>query len=178
MRLPSNTNVIVASVSLTPNPPPIFTLNSINLSPATAGQAYIGSIAGDATDPSGDPLTFAKVSGPAWLSVTAGGGLSGTPASGDAGLNTFVVSAANPAGIAATATLALTVTAPVPVVLFITPQSTNLMLTWNGGSPPYQVLSSTNLAPLSWFGVGGPFNATNLLIIPTNAAAYYQVVGQ
>lgn len=43
------------------------------------GIPYSGSLAGDASDGNGDPMTFSKISGSAWLSVAANGTLSGTP---------------------------------------------------------------------------------------------------
>jgi hypothetical protein len=77
---------------VTVNQPPQFTSDPIVKGDATANAAYTGSIAGDATDPdAGDTLTFSKISGPVWLSVAGNGALSGTPTSGDAGLNTFTV---------------------------------------------------------------------------------------
>jgi hypothetical protein len=45
-----------------------------------------------ATDANGGTLTFAKVSGPSWLSVALDGALTGTPSSSDVGLNSFEVS--------------------------------------------------------------------------------------
>ncbi|MBX7209530.1 MAG: putative Ig domain-containing protein [Verrucomicrobiaceae bacterium] len=43
-------------------------------------------------------LVYQKISGPAWLSIAADGTLSGTPAAGDAGGNTFTVRATAPGG--------------------------------------------------------------------------------
>lgn len=73
------------------NNPPSFTSDPIVKANATEGSAYTGTIAGDASDPEGDPMTFSKVSGPAWLSVAADGTLSGTPGSADVGLNSWIV---------------------------------------------------------------------------------------
>lgn len=73
------------------NNPPAFTSDPINKPNATEGQAYSESIGGDASDPDFDPLTFSKVSGPAWLSVASNGALSGTPGAGDVGANQFTV---------------------------------------------------------------------------------------
>ena len=61
--------------------------------PRCEGSAFpttydIGHQVGDEVN---DVLTFSKVSGPAWLSVSADGTLSGTPPVGSAGLNTFTV---------------------------------------------------------------------------------------
>ena len=46
---------------------PAFTSNLLEGVAATV--AYSGRIAGTASDPDGDPLTFSKVDGPAWLQV-------------------------------------------------------------------------------------------------------------
>lgn len=43
-------------------------------------------------------LVYQKISGPAWLSIATDGTLSGTPAAGDAGGNTFAVRATAPGG--------------------------------------------------------------------------------
>ncbi|MCK5000846.1 MAG: cadherin-like domain-containing protein [Anaerohalosphaera sp.] len=78
--------------SLTPiTNEPKFNSSPINKGTATA-EAYLSkSIAGDATDPDGDPLTFSKVSGPAWLTVHPGGAIDGTPSASDTGSNQWVV---------------------------------------------------------------------------------------
>jgi len=52
---------------------------------ATAGQAYAGQL-----PPAG--AAFARVSGPAWLTIRADGSLTGTPGETDAGVNTWIVS--------------------------------------------------------------------------------------
>jgi hypothetical protein len=105
IRLPSTANVIVTAISLVPNWPPTFNLNPFTLANVNAGQAYSGTIATNASDLNGDALTFAKVSGPAWLNVAANGALSGVPANSDANTNLFVVSATDTGGLSNTATL-------------------------------------------------------------------------
>ncbi|MHC4989308.1 MAG: glycosyl hydrolase family 28-related protein, partial [Planctomycetota bacterium] len=74
-----------------PTGPPAFTSDPINEIDATEGVAYSSTIADDASDPDSDPMTFSKVSGPAWLTVASDGTLSGTPSSSDPGLNVFTV---------------------------------------------------------------------------------------
>ena len=71
---------------------PTFLSEPIVLSNAEQDQPYSGTIADVATDPDNDPLTFAKVSGPAWLTVAADGTLSGTPGANDTGNNSWIVS--------------------------------------------------------------------------------------
>ncbi|MBN8458866.1 MAG: cadherin domain-containing protein [Verrucomicrobia bacterium] len=75
------------------NDAPVFSASPLVGAGATEDAAYSGTIAGSASDPdAGATLSYAKVSGPPWLSVSAMGVLSGTPANGDVGLNTFTVS--------------------------------------------------------------------------------------
>ena len=77
---------------------------------AVAGQAYTGKIHAYAYDPDpGDALSFSKVSGPAWLQVSAAGAISGTPATGDAGTNNFVLRAMDLLGNSSTATMSIPV---------------------------------------------------------------------
>ena len=54
--------------------------------------AYSQTLVGTATDPDGDPLTFTKFSGPAWLTIAPNGALSGTPALADSCTNTLQIS--------------------------------------------------------------------------------------
>lgn len=73
------------------NFPPVFTNDPFSATNATKSTAYSSTIAGSATDADSDPLTYAKVSGPSWLSVAGSGVLSGTPDVTDVGTNTFTV---------------------------------------------------------------------------------------
>ena len=105
------TSTAMVTVTVTPvNDAPVFTANPITGSNGTQGVVYSGSIASYATDvDAGDTQTFSKVSGPAWLSVAANGALSGTPANGDVGSNSFTVKVTDAAGANATTTLNITV---------------------------------------------------------------------
>jgi uncharacterized repeat protein (TIGR03803 family) len=97
-------------ISVIPDPPPVFILNPFAEPWAYVDEAYSGVIATNATDAElgdGDILTFAKVSGPAWLNVAASGILSGAPEETDAGTNTFVVSVANLGGASNIANLSI-----------------------------------------------------------------------
>jgi len=160
------------------NMAPVFAANPFPRSAATAGQPYAGTLVGTATDPNGDAVTFAKVNGPAWLSVASNGSLSGTAVSADAGPNSFVVKAIDPSGIFANATMNLSVLAAAPINLGLTWQNSDLRLSWSGGIAPYQVQVATNLESPIWQNVGSPTNVTSLLFTPSNEAAYYRVFGQ
>jgi len=111
VRMPNNANVTIDSIALLPNWQPVFLANPFTLVNASVGQSYSGTIATNASDSnSGDVLAFAKVSGPAWLSVASNGSVSGTPSNPDAGTNSFVVSVTDQAGLSNTATMSLVVT--------------------------------------------------------------------
>jgi hypothetical protein len=92
------------------NQPPNFTggdpMTEIN---AMDGMAYSSTLADDASDPESDPLSFLIIDGPLWLSITANGDLSGTPAPADVGLNSWTVLVADGNGGTDTTTLEITV---------------------------------------------------------------------
>ena len=69
----------------------------------TAGQTYSGQLL-----PAG--AEFAKLSGPAWLTVHVDGNLTGTPAESDAGVNTWIVSVTQGGGTPTMIQLQITVT--------------------------------------------------------------------
>jgi hypothetical protein len=73
------------------NNAPVFAADPIVKSNGMEGFSYSASISADASDPDSDPLTFSKISGPAWLVVAANGDLSGTPGAGDVGGNSWTV---------------------------------------------------------------------------------------
>jgi hypothetical protein len=161
------------------NGAPSFITDPFSMPDITAGQNYSGTIATNATDP--DPagaLTFAKVSGPAWLSVAADGSLSGTPLSADAGANTFTVSVTDAGNLSDTATMDISVLAAPAIVSTFTFQAGQLVLNWDGGIGPFQVQTTTNLADPDWQNVGDAAATNSLTIMPSNAAAFFRIVGQ
>lgn len=90
--------------------PPAFGSNEIVRAAATIGGIYEQSVAGSAQDPdSGNVLSYAKVSGPEWLSVAANGRLSGVPGPSDAGSGDFIIRVTDPAGLADEAALKINV---------------------------------------------------------------------
>lgn len=77
------------------NLPPQWTTDTIYLADASPDTVFNDeiSVGADIIDPEDDALSFSKISGPSWLSIDARGLLSGIPAPGDAGTNSFVVEA-------------------------------------------------------------------------------------
>ena len=187
----ANTNMFIVSVKDTGglsntatlyiyvNGAPSFTMNPFSTPDITAGQSYSGTIATNATDPNpADTLTFAKVSGPAWLTVGTNGTLSGEPLSANIGSNSFVVSVTDPRSLSGTATLNINVLAPPQILSVMVASGTNLLLNWSGGIAPYQVQVSTDLTSSAWVNLGGTVNTTSLSVTPSNTAAFYRITGQ
>ncbi len=73
--------------------PPMFTSDPIIAASAQVDTAYSSSIAGDVYYHYPQMPALSKVSGPAWLNVTADGTLSGTPDASNLGMNSFLVQA-------------------------------------------------------------------------------------
>lgn len=84
---------------------PRFTSPALVAAAANRGVPFAGSLVGQAGDPDGEPLTFAKASGPAWLSVSADGSYSGTLPASASGAQEFVVTATDSTGAVGSATL-------------------------------------------------------------------------
>ena len=102
----------ITSSDYTPptNTPPIFITDPIHKANAIIDQPYIGqTLAGSATDADGDPLTYSKLTGPAWLNISPDGTLSGTPGSGDKGMNKWTVEVSDGRGGTDQATLMINV---------------------------------------------------------------------
>ncbi len=91
------------------NDPPAFTADPVVKNDASEDAAYSGTLDGDAGDLDGDSLAFSKVSGPAWLTVTEDGALTGTPLNSDVGLNSWTVQVVDGNGGSDQATLEITV---------------------------------------------------------------------
>ncbi len=99
----------ITTVVAPPNYAPVWSDSPLAKGDATENAAYSATVAGDASDPDENALTFAKVSGPAWLSVAANGTISGTPSNSDVGANSFIVSASDGIAPATEVTLNITV---------------------------------------------------------------------
>jgi hypothetical protein len=161
------------------NGAPSFVSNPFSIPDVIAGQAYSGTIATNATDPNpADILTFAKVSGPAWLNVAADGTFSGTALSADVGTNSFEVSVTDPGNLSDTATMSVSVLAAAPIISSIAGQTNQLVLTWTGGIGPYQVQQATHLDSPDWQDLGAPVSGTSVFLTPTNDAALYRILGR
>ena len=160
------------------NRPPTFYSNPFAIASADAGQLYSATLAASASDPNGDPITFAKVSGPTWLGVASNGSLSGTPLSSNVGTNDFVVSATDPGSLSSSATMEVVVMAAPPIAMGAVLQGNNLMLNWAGGIAPYQVQFTTTLLNPGWQNLGAPISVNTVLVSPTNGTAFYRVYGQ
>ena len=71
---------------------PVWSEDPIDGGSANVSVVYSNTVAGRATDPDGDAISYSKDAGdPPWLNVEPDGTLWGTPASGDEGLNVFTV---------------------------------------------------------------------------------------
>ncbi len=141
--------------------PPSFPVNPFTEPAAAAGQFYSNSIAAAATDPNGSPLTFSKITGPAWLSVAANGTISGTPAVTDAGSNSWTVRATDLGGLFANATMLIFVSAPpvftsnpfaAPVANAGQPYSASIAA--SASDPDGDTLIFSEISGPAWLGVG------------------------
>ncbi|HUE36703.1 MAG TPA: putative Ig domain-containing protein, partial [Candidatus Acidoferrum sp.] len=157
---------------------PYFNVNPFTMPSVMAGQNFANTVATNVTEPNaGDTPTFSLVSGPGWLSMDTNGVLSGEPLSPNVGTNTFVVSATDQTGLSNIATMYVPVTAAPPILPEISQQAGSLMLNWSGGIAPYQVQMATNLLNPNWQDVGGTVSGTNLVVTPSNSAAFYRIIG-
>jgi len=109
--VPKETLVPVTVVVPGTNTPPQFSASPVALGAFPAGQAVSTSIASSVSDP-GDLITFSLISGPAWVSLSSAGVISGTPGYGDFGLHLLTVLADDGNGHSVQGSATLTVTAP------------------------------------------------------------------
>ncbi len=100
------TDAQVAAIASTA--PPQFLAQTLWKPNATAGAAYSATLATDVTGGAA-PLTFAKMDGPAWLTVSTAGALGGTPTVANAGLNNALVKVTDANGSVHTAMLTIVV---------------------------------------------------------------------
>lgn len=144
---------------------PIFISNSITVTSAIACLPYSSSISNFVVAPSGDALSFTKVSGPAWLNVAANGVLSGTPTNSNIGTDMFVVSLTDSNGMSASANLIISVV-PDPAPTFVhnpfaepwanVDQSYSFSIATNVSDPELtngDILTFAKIGGLSWLNV-------------------------
>jgi hypothetical protein len=67
---------------------------------------------------------------------------------------------------------------PPVITAGISRQGNNLRVSWAGGNVPYQVQIKTNFDSLDWQNLGMPINTNSIVITPSNAAAFYRIIGQ
>ena len=101
--------LILTGTADTNNNAPTFNSDPIYGTDAYESSSYTGSISGSATDIDGDSLSYSKLSGSAWLSVSSDGSLSGTPTNIDVGINMFTVKVNDTRGGTATTSLNINV---------------------------------------------------------------------
>jgi len=91
------------------NSAPVFAADTFDGGEVDSFVAYSATVAGLATDAEGDPLRFHKIGGPAWLTVSTEGTLSGTASTGDSGMNRFKILVSDGKGNVDIADLEITV---------------------------------------------------------------------
>jgi hypothetical protein len=102
-----------ATMFLNVNGAPSFGTNALFEPTANANQPYSISVAKKVSDANpGDSFIFSKVTGPAWLTVSSSGLLSGTPAASDAGTNSFTIKVTDSGGLFATTIVYVEVNGP------------------------------------------------------------------
>jgi uncharacterized repeat protein (TIGR03803 family) len=128
---------------------PIFISSPFSAAAAVACLPYSSSLSGKAVAPAGDTLSYAKVSGPAWLNVATNGVLSGTPTNSDIGTNIFVARLTDTNGMSAAATLSIMVIADPPPTFLSNPFAEP----WANLDEDYVQSISTN-ATAPFLGIG------------------------
>lgn len=182
----TSTNVIAATYLKQPFygfAPPHFTSNRLTKSFATANVTYLAALTNDVTDTNAnETLTYSKLSGPAWLAVSAAGALSGTPASADLGVNIFSFRVVDSAGFVAEATVIVLVWNPAPPELSVRLAEAGVRLELTGTtSQRYRIEYQPALPPVGPWQVlnevtsltASPFIVTDPA---TNSERYYRVV--
>lgn len=103
----------IAALANQANRVPSFTIDPISKPAAAPGRIYEQTIAGSATDPNpGDTLSYSKLAGPRWLSVSPDGRIYGAPGPSDAGTNRFTLRVTDTAGLTDDAALNIVVSPP------------------------------------------------------------------
>jgi len=152
------TSAIIDDTIIYLNTSPSWNENPVTEVEAEADLDYAGTaatLADNAADPTSDPLAFAKVDGPAWLSVAANGTLAGTPGVGDVGINTFTVSVADAYTTPIEATLKIGV---VPAGNQAPTVSAGLP---DGVTIDYSAWTPASVSPLAWYDASDAASIVN-----------------
>ena len=166
------------------NQPPAFSSDPVVETNAVEWAVYSATIADNASDPESDSMTFSKVDGPDWLNVASDGGLTGTPAATNTGLNSFTVQV-SAAGGSDTATLKITVdvdtTSPTaPANLTATAGDGSVTLDWADNAEidvaGYNVYRSTNSGSYGSALTNGLAGSGYVDGTVVNETTYYYVV--
>lgn len=92
------------------NSAPVFDQDPVTLPGATASQPYTGqTLASFVTDADDSSLTFSKLAGPGWITVSPDGSLSGTPTFADTNGGDLIVRVTDPSGATSDATVVVDV---------------------------------------------------------------------
>jgi len=150
------------------NSPPVFVNDPFNMPDANQDKAYSRWLGGKATDPDGDSLSYAKVSGPVWLGVAADGNITGTPGLGDLGTNTFQISAFDGTNAAVKATMNIVVVNQPPVFTYdpFSPPAANedqaysRWIAWNVTDAENDPISFAKVSGPAWLSVASDGNIT------------------
>jgi len=169
----------VATLKLYVNANPVFNVAPFQLPDVEVGLAAVGNIATNVTDLNTvETLSFAKVSGADWVQVATNGLISGSPTESDLGTNSVIVSVTDAGGLSSSATMVVRVISGEPLVASLLPQGNDLLLSWSGGIPPFEVQMKADLSDLNWISLGNFSTNTSLLVTPSNVARFYRIVGQ
>ena len=137
-----------AVAMLSSNVPPKWKNSKFKRNAAETGEAYSTYVNYNAVDTDQDRLSYAKVSGPAWLKLTnrTNGRFQGSPSIRDSGLNTFIISVSDGINLPVRATMEILVEVPQggPIIQNIPTSNTTSLATANTAS------SVSNNLPPAW----------------------------
>jgi hypothetical protein len=167
------------------NSAPTWNADPFYQADASLDVAYSSYIDWRVTDLDGDTLTYAKVSGPAWATVSSpNGNVQGTPAAGDVGLNTIIVSVSDGINPPVQAIMYITVQESfpaAPIDLVAAAANNMVSLDWNDNSETY--LAGYNIYRSQTSGSGYKKINSSLLVDSNyvdndvdNFTTYYYVV--
>jgi hypothetical protein len=91
-----------------------------------------------------------------------------------------VVSVTSQTDLSSNATMIISVAPSVslPINLQISIQGGQILLSWTGGTAPFQVQMASDLTNLAWINLGASQTNSSLLLSITNTAAFFRIQGQ